>query len=219
MGMVQNKDLKTRPPLWTLFGTTSGPPDLPHVKKLKKCVVIYACILASELKLSVQLFHFFLWAHKLHHSIDIIKILFSFFLLGGGGSNPERSPMEGQGKGAAGGQEGVQREDNRGIQCEGQRFGGPFLHVGSGCSLYMRAQSITTSRYIVSRCMLKESLIEGLFVLQVTILATSLGVSKESNSFMMFSCSRFRIISISLCKFFSSFSDLPTFGINFNATT
>lgn len=36
---------------------------------------------------------------------------------------------------------------------------------------------------------------------------------------MMFSCSRFLMMSISLCKFFSSFSDLPTFGMNFNATT
>ena len=50
-------------------------------------------------------------------------------------------------------------------------------------------------------------------------MVTSFGVSKESSSLMIFSCSRFLIMSISLCRFFSSFSDRPTFGINFNATT
>lgn len=110
--------------------------------------------------------------------------------MGGGGSNPEMGPMDSTGKGAAGIQEGVQR----GIQCEGRRFGGPFLHVihfktkikskieltvGLGVHFNKRAHSVTTSQYIVSRCMLKESLIHGLFVLQVTVLAYLFGCFKR----------------------------------------
>lgn len=36
MGIVQNKDLKTRPRLWILFGTTSGLPALPPCEETEK---------------------------------------------------------------------------------------------------------------------------------------------------------------------------------------
>lgn len=48
---------------------------------------------------------------------------------------------------------------------------------------------------------------------------TSLSVSKLSSICTMLGCRRPRMISISRCRFLSSFSERPNFGINFRATT
>lgn len=48
---------------------------------------------------------------------------------------------------------------------------------------------------------------------------TSLSVSKLSSMCTMLGCRRPRMISISRCRFLSSFSERPNFGMNFRATT
>lgn len=48
---------------------------------------------------------------------------------------------------------------------------------------------------------------------------TSLSVSKLSSICTMLGCRRPRMISISRCRFLSSFSERPNFGMNFRATT
>lgn len=48
---------------------------------------------------------------------------------------------------------------------------------------------------------------------------TSLSVSKLSSICTMLGCRKPRMISISRCRFLSSFSERPNFGMNFRATT